>query len=303
MERRPLVIENLTKRYSRDVLAVDRLNLAIDEGSIFGLLGPNGAGKTTTMRMLLGLIRPDDGRIHIFGQAVTPGARILERVGSLVETPGFVPFLSGIKNLELFWKAGGASLSNANLDDVLAIAALGDAINRKFKTYSQGMRQRLAIAQSLLGNPRLLVLDEPTNGLDPHQTREVRAVIRRAASSGTTVLLSSHLLSEVEHLCDHAAVINQGRLVKSGSVADLVSNRTTVYLEVDDVATACSVLERLSSCTMVVPQGKGISFELNGAERKDIVANLVAEGVGVQTITARQGLEDAYIELLGGVDQ
>jgi ABC-2 type transport system ATP-binding protein len=300
LEQRPLVIENLTKRYSRDVLAVDRLNLAIDAGSVFGLLGPNGAGKTTTMRMLLGLVRPDHGKISIFGQAVAPGAPILENVGSLVEAPGFVPFLSGRKNLELYWKAGGSPLSDANMDEVLAIAALGNAIDRKFKTYSQGMRQRLAIAQSVLGNPRLLVLDEPTNGLDPQQTREVRSVIRRAAASGTTVLLSSHLLSEVEQLCDHAGVIDHGRLVKSGPVADLVSSRTTVFLEVDDVAAACSILERLSICRTVAPQGKGISFELNGAERKDIVAALVGEGVGVQTITARHGLEDAYIELLGG---
>jgi ABC-2 type transport system ATP-binding protein len=302
-EPRPLVIENLTKRYSKDVLAVDRLSVAIDEGSVFGLLGPNGAGKTTTMRMLLGLVRPDDGRISIFDQDVTPGAPVLETVGALVETPGFVPFLSGLKNLELYWKAGSSSLSEANIDEVLAIAALGDAIHRKFKTYSQGMRQRLAIAQSLLGHPRLLVLDEPTNGLDPQQTREVRSVIRRAAASGTTVLLSSHLLSEVEQLCDHAAVINQGRLVKSGPVADLVSSRTTVYLEVDNVATACSVLERLTICSAVVRQGEGISLELNGAQRKDIVTALVGAGVGVQTITARHGLEDAYIELLGGTAQ
>jgi ABC-2 type transport system ATP-binding protein len=252
------------------------------------------------MRMLLGLVRPDQGKISILGHVVEPGAPVLENVGSLVETAGFVPFLSGRKNLELYWKAGRSSLSDANMDEVLAIAALGSAIDRKFKTYSQGMRQRLAIAQSLLGSPRLLVLDEPTNGLDPQQTREVRSVIRRAAASGTTVLLSSHLLSEVEQLCDHAAVIDQGRLVKSGPVADLVSSRTTVFLEVDDVAAACSILERLSICRTVARQGKGISFELNGAERKDIVAALVGEGVGVQTITARHGLEDAYIELLGG---
>lgn len=298
MEQHPVLIEDLTKRYSKDVLAVDRLNLAIEPGSVFGLLGPNGAGKTTTMRMLLGLIRPDQGTISIFGHTVTPGAPVLENVGSLVETPGFVPFLSGRKNLELYWKAGGSPLWQANMDEALSVAALGDAIERKFKTYSQGMRQRLAIAQSLLGNPRLLVLDEPTNGLDPQQTREVRSVIRRAAASGTTVLLSSHLLSEVEQLCDHAAVISQGRLVKSGPVADLVSSRRTVYLEVDDIAAACSVLERLSICRTVVPQGKGVSLELNGAERKDIVAALVHEGVGVQTITARHGLEEAYIELL-----
>ncbi len=303
MEGKPLVIESLTKRYSRDVLAVDGLDLAIEAGSVFGLLGPNGAGKTTTMRMLLGLIRPDQGRISIFGQTVSPGAPVLEEVGSLVETPGFVPFLSGRKNLELFWKAGGSSLSDANLEEVLDVAALGDAVNRKFKTYSQGMRQRLAIAQSLLGNPRFLVLDEPTNGLDPQQTRQVRSVIRRVAASGTTVLLSSHLLSEVEQLCDHAAVIDQGRLVKCGPVADLVSSRTTVYLEVDDIEAACSVLGRLSICSTVAAQGKGISFELNGAQRMDVVVALVGAGVGVQTIMARHGLEDAYIELLGGSGQ
>ncbi|MGH9030224.1 MAG: ABC transporter ATP-binding protein, partial [Acidimicrobiales bacterium] len=243
VERCPLLIEGLTKRYDQEVLAVDHLDLRVNTGSVFGLLGPNGAGKTTTMRMLMGLIRPNSGHVSIFGVTVKPGSPILRQVGSLVESPGFVPHLSGRRNLELYWKAGGDSLSDSNMDEAFSIAGLGSAIDRKYKTYSQGMRQRLGIALAFLGQPGLLVLDEPTNGLDPQQTREVRAVIRRVAARGTTVVLSSHLLSEVEQICDHAAVMNMGRLVADGAVSELVSASSSVYLEVDDVVRACAVLE------------------------------------------------------------
>jgi ABC-2 type transport system ATP-binding protein len=295
----PLHIEELTKRFSGEVLAVDHLNLTVEPGSVFGLLGPNGAGKTTTMRMLMGLIRPSGGHVRIFGEVIKPGASVLGRVGALVELPGFVPHLSGRRNLELFWMAGGDSLAEANMEEALAIAGLGSAIDRRYKTYSQGMRQRLGIAQALLGRPDLLVLDEPTNGLDPQQTRDVRTVIRQVAARGATVLLSSHLLSEVEQLCDHAAVMNRGQLVVSGAVSDLVSRSTTVYLEVDDVVRACSVLDQTAGCGPVTREHRGISFELDGIERKDIVTLLVEARVGVETITARHGLEDAFIEILG----
>jgi ABC-2 type transport system ATP-binding protein len=294
----PILIEDLTKRYDSDVLAVDHLDLTVESGSVFGLLGPNGAGKTTTMRMLVGLIRPTSGYVRIFGEVVKPGAAMLHRVGVLVEGPGFVPHLSGRENLELFWRAGHAPMSDANLDQVLDIADLGDAIDRKYKTYSHGMRQRLGLAQALLGSPDLLVIDEPTDGLDPQQMRHTREVLRGVAASGTTVLVSSHLLSEVEQVCDHVAVMNKGRLIAVGTVSDLLGATTSVYLEVDDVFRAGQVLDAVLGVRTVSPEGRGLSLELDGIERKQVVAALVGAGVGVETITTRHQLEDAFIELL-----
>ncbi len=298
MTATPIVIEGLTKRYSSDVLAVDHLNLSVEGGSVFGLLGPNGAGKTTTMRMLVGLIRPTSGEVRIFGDLVKPGAPVLQRMGVLVEGPGFVPHLSGHENLELFWRAGRAPLSDAHIGQALDIADLGEAADRKYKTYSHGMRQRLGLAQALLGAPDLLVLDEPTDGLDPQQMRQTREVLRRVAASGTTVLVSSHLLSEVEQICDHVAVMNKGRLVTTGAVSDLLSATTAVYLEVDDVSLATRVLGVVDRVGRVAPEGRGLSVELDGIERKEVVAALVSAGVGVETITVRHNLEDAFIRLL-----
>jgi len=294
----PIVIEDLTKRYDSDVLAVDHLELTVERGSVFGLLGPNGAGKTTTMRMLVGLIRPTSGRVCLFDEVVKPGAAVLRRVGVLVEGPGFVPHLSGRQNLELFWRAGQEPMSEANLDEALDVADLGHAADRKYKTYSHGMRQRLGLAQALLGNPDLLILDEPTDGLDPQQMRTVREVLRRVAASGTTVLVSSHLLGEVEQVCDHVAVMDNGRLITVGAVSDLLGATTTVYVEVDDVPRAQRVLDGLRGIAEVSPEGGGLALELDGIERKELVAALVGAGVGVETITARHHLEDAFIGLL-----
>ena len=298
MKPDPIVIEDVTKLYIGDVLAVDHLSLRVPSGSVFGLLGPNGAGKTTAMRMLVGLIRPTSGKVRIFGDLVTPGASVLFRVGVLVESAGFVPHLSGRENLALFWRAGGQPLAESNLDRAIEIADLGTAIDRRFKTYSQGMRQRLGVAQALLGTPDLLVLDEPTNGLDPQQMRETRNVIRRVAADGTTVLVSSHLLSEVEQICDHVAVMNRGRLIAMGPVSELVGAAATVYLEVDDVPRAHLVLGDLGGVREVSTEGQGLTVELDGAERKHVVAALVHAGVGVETITTRHQLEDAFIGLV-----
>jgi ABC-2 type transport system ATP-binding protein len=294
----PIVIEDLTKRYESDVLAVDHLNLTVARGSVVGLLGPNGAGKTTTMRMMVGLIRPTSGRVRILGDLIKPGAAVLRRVGVLVEGPGFVPQLSGRENLQLFWRAGGAPMSDAHLERALDIADLGDAIDRRYRTYSHGMRQRLGLAQALLGNPDLLVIDEPTDGLDPQQMRHTREIIRRVAADGTTVLLSSHLLNEVEQVCDHIAVMNKGRLVATGTVSDLLGAANSVYLEADDVLRAERVLEGVGGVRKISPEGRGLALELDGIERKQVVARLVEAGVGVETITARHQLEDAFIELL-----
>ncbi|GAB1821790.1 alpha/beta fold hydrolase [Herbidospora sp. RD11066] len=219
----PLAITGLTKRYKNGHKAVDDLAFRVEKGQVLGLLGPNGAGKTTTMRMMMGLIHPDDGEIRIFGDKVVPGAPVLSRLGSFVEGPGFLPHLSGRANLELYWQATGRPAADAHMDEALEIAGLGAAVERATRTYSQGMRQRLAIAQAMLGLPDLLVLDEPTNGLDPPQIAEMRRVLRSYATGGRTVIVSSHLLGEVEQVCSHAVVMHRGRLVSAGPVKELLS--------------------------------------------------------------------------------
>ncbi|NUW30814.1 CocE/NonD family hydrolase [Nonomuraea sp. SMC257] len=218
----PLEISGLTKAYRNGEKAVDGLSFRVERGQVLGLLGPNGAGKTTTMRMMMGLIRPDDGEIRIFGEPVSPGAPVLSRLGSFVEGPGFLPHLSGRENLELYWAATGRPTEDARFAEALEIAGLGKALERAVRTYSQGMRQRLAIAQAMLGLPDLLVLDEPTNGLDPPQIREMREVLKRYARDGRTVIVSSHLLAEVEQSCSHVVVMHRGRLVSSGPVSVLL---------------------------------------------------------------------------------
>ncbi|WP_432924056.1 alpha/beta fold hydrolase [Microbispora sp. CA-135349] len=224
----PLVISGLGKRYRNGEKAVDGLSFRVEKGQVLGLLGPNGAGKTTTMRMLMGLIHPDEGEIRIFGTRVRPGAPVLSRLGSFVEGPGFLPHLSGRANLELYWQATGRPPQDAHMEEALEIAGLGAALDRAVRTYSQGMRQRLAIAQAMLGLPDLLVLDEPTNGLDPPQIAEMRRVLRAYAERGRTVIVSSHMLAEVEQACTHVVVMHRGRLVSAGPVKDLLGTATAV---------------------------------------------------------------------------
>jgi ABC-2 type transport system ATP-binding protein len=235
----PILIEGLTKRLGRGVLAVDGLDLVVERGQILGLAGPNGAGKSVTLKILLGLVRPTSGRVELFGERVHPGAKALGRVGALVDGPGFVPHLSGKENLRLAWRVTRRTEPAIGLERAIEIAGLGDAIGRPFKTYSHGMRYRLGLAQALLGAPELLLLDEPTTGLDPAHIREIREVIAAAAASGTTVVFSSHLLSEVEHTCTHAAVMRAGRLIAFGPVAELRGEGSLedAYLRLVDHAT------------------------------------------------------------------
>ena len=227
----PLVISSLSKRYGDGYLAVDDLSFAVPRGTVLGLLGPNGAGKTTTMRMVMGLIMPTAGTIVAFGQPVHAGAPVLARVGSLVEGAGFLPHLTGRQNLDLYWRAAGRTGDESFLDEVLEIADLGSAIDKRVRSYSQGMRQRLGIAQAMLGKPDLLMLDEPTNGLDPPQIKEMRDVLHRYVESGRTVIISSHMLSEVEQTCTDVVVMHRGRLVGAGRVTDLLRDSAGKRLE------------------------------------------------------------------------
>ncbi|GAA1013771.1 ABC transporter ATP-binding protein [Streptomyces sp. F-3] len=301
----PLQITGLSKRYagSADRYAVRDLSFRVERGQVLGLLGPNGAGKTTTLRMLMGLIRPDDGEIRVFGHAVRPGAPVLSRVGAFVEGAGFLPHLSGRENLELYWRATGRPPEDAHLDEALEIAGLGDALDRAVRTYSQGMRQRLAIAQAMLGLPDLLILDEPANGLDPPQIREMREVMIRYAAGGRTVIVSSHLLAEVEQSCTHLVVMDRGRLVQAGPVGEIVGSGDTLL-----VGTATPVEEPVVEKVAALPgvasaarteDGLLVRLEPGGTAR-DLVVDLVRLEVPVSSVGPHRRLEDAFLTLIGG---
>ncbi|MET7422226.1 alpha/beta fold hydrolase [Dactylosporangium sp. NPDC005555] len=297
----PLVVRGLRKTYG-DFVAVAKVDFTVERGQVVGLLGPNGAGKTTSLRVLMGLTRPSQGEIFVFGHQLLPGAPVLSRVGALVEGPGFLPHLTGLRNLQLYWAATGRPSDDAHLDEALDIAGLGTAVNRRVNTYSHGMRQRLAIAQAMLGLPELLVLDEPTDGLDPPQIAEMRKVLRRYATGGRAVLVSSHLLAEVEQTCTDVVVMHRGEVVATGKVDDIVGDSPTVQLDVSDVDAASKVLEELDGVRSVTASGGngGLVVNLDGVPRSEVVAALVRAGVGIDRVTPRRRLEDAFLSLVGG---
>ncbi|MET9354753.1 CocE/NonD family hydrolase [Streptomyces sp. NPDC006617] len=301
----PLQITGLSKRYagSSERYAVRELSFRVEKGQVLGLLGPNGAGKTTTLRMLMGLIKPDDGEIRVFGHAIRPGAPVLSRVGAFVEGAGFLPHLSGRENLELYWRATGRPPEDAHLDEALEIAGLGDALARAVRTYSQGMRQRLAIAQAMLGLPDLLILDEPTNGLDPPQIREMREVMIRYAAAGRTVIVSSHLLAEVEQSCTHLVVMDRGRLVQAGPVAEIIGSGDTLLvgtgLPVDEPLV--DKVAALPGVASVVHTDDGLLVRLDpGGTAPGLVAELVRLEIPVASVGPHRRLEDAFLTLIGG---
>ncbi|MEU3276112.1 alpha/beta fold hydrolase [Streptomyces antibioticus] len=300
----PLQITGLAKKYAGgERYSVRDLSFRVEQGQVLGLLGPNGAGKTTTLRMLMGLITPDGGEIRVFGHAIRPGAAVLSRVGAFVEGAGFLPHLSGRENLELYWRATGRPAEDAHLDEALEIAGLGDALARAVRTYSQGMRQRLAIAQAMLGLPDLLILDEPTNGLDPPQIREMREVMIRYAAAGRTVIVSSHLLSEVEQTCTHLVVMDRGRLVQAGPVAEIVGSGDTLLVGTavpveEPVAEKVAALPGVTSAT-VTDDGLLVRLAADGSAPR-LIAELVRLDVPVASVGPHRRLEDAFLTLIGG---
>jgi len=304
-----IVARGLTKRYG-DLSAVDHLELEIDRGVLYGFLGPNGAGKTTTIRMLLGLIFPSEGEVSILGQPVFGfegnGSPALHRVGALIEEPAFWSYLSGRRNLEYFTRAGGSSTEQrarlGRIDDVLHIVGLSEAANKRVKAYSQGMRQRLGIALALLGEPDLLVLDEPTNGLDPQGMREIRLLLKRLSGEGTTVFVSSHLLSEVEAMCDRVGVLAQGRLVADGPPRSLRQAADVVRLEVDDPHRARELLLHLEG--VAIEQDDPLRIRLSSPATSAFVnAALVSAGIAVSAVVPEQAsLEDVFLSLVEGAD-
>ena len=232
----------LTKRFGR-ILAVDNLSLQVPRGQVFGLLGPNGSGKTTTMNMLLGLIRPTAGKFSLFGSSERSD-ETLRRVGAIIESPTFYPYLTGRQNLAYFQGVLGRG-SPEELDSLLEQVRLGGRGDHRYQTYSLGMKQRLGLAYTLLGDPELLFLDEPTNGMDPAGVAEIRGMIRDLATGGRTVLLSSHLLNEVEQVCDSVAILSKGRLIAQGNIRDLLQTQDQIRLRTTDNDEAFQILSDL----------------------------------------------------------
>jgi ABC-2 type transport system ATP-binding protein len=291
-------IDHLTKRLRNGIVAVDDLSLTVEVGQVLGLVGPNGSGKTVTMKVVLGLVRPTAGAVSVFGEPIRPGAKVLARVGALVDGPGFVPHLSGRTNLDLACRQIRLSGGAPDLDGAVTMTGLGAAIDRPFSDYSHGMRYRLAIAQALLGGPELLLLDEPTTGLDPAQVIDVHRTITSCVVAGATVILSSHHFSEIERICSHAAVLRDGRLVTTGTIAELVEGRPRIHVEVDHPERAVSLLRVHPGVTGADVAGEGtVLVEGAGLRPLDVVASLDAAGV---TVTAFRGatLEDSYLALL-----
>jgi ABC-2 type transport system ATP-binding protein len=298
----------LTKRFGTHT-AVDSVDLRVPRGAVFGFLGPNGSGKTTTIRMLLGLATASSGTATVLGGAMpTELRRVLPRVGALVEGPGFYPFLSGYSNLIRLDTADRYAPSAARRRRVqLALERVGlsHASSKKVRAYSLGMKQRLGIANALLTPRELLILDEPTNGLDPQGTREVRNLVRSLAAEGTTIFVSSHLLAEIEQICTHAAVMSVGRLVAQGTLAELRGvGRSHVLVRTPDRDAAASVLVRLG---MAVDPGLAggsdhpvLAAALSQVAPDRVVAALVAAGVRVEGFAVeRQSLEERFVALTG----
>ncbi|MFF9065133.1 alpha/beta fold hydrolase [Streptomyces sp. NPDC014891] len=299
----PLQITGLSKKYrGGDRYSVKDLTFRVEQGQVLGLLGPNGAGKTTTLRMLMGLITPDEGEIRVFGQAIRPGAPVLSRVGSFVEGAGFLPHLDGRENLDLYWKATGRPAEDAHIDEALRIANLGNALDRAVRTYSQGMRQRLALAQAMLGLPDLLILDEPTNGLDPPQIREMREVMIRYAAGGRTVIVSSHLLAEVEQSCTHLVVMDRGQLVQAGPVAEITGSGDTLLVTLGEPVPD-ALVEKVGALAGVAAATRtegGILVRLDTLDPTALIGELVALDVPLTGVGPHRRLEDAFLTLIGG---
>ncbi|MFD7458440.1 MULTISPECIES: ABC transporter ATP-binding protein [unclassified Streptomyces] len=294
----------LTKRYRGGQLAVDGLDLTVPAGSVFGFLGPNGSGKTTTIRMLMGLIEPTSGTARVLGRPMPRAARaVLPQVGALIEGPALYGFLSGRDNLLRYDAADPTAdprTRRARVAAALDRVGLTAAAGKKAKAYSLGMKQRLGLAAALLQPRRLLVLDEPTNGLDPQGMREIRTLVRELADDGTTVFLSSHLLDEIEQVCTHAAVMARGRLITQGTVADLAAGlRGRLVVVTPDPGDAARVLKESGVGDVVVGEER-VSGEAPEGELADLNAALVSAGVRVRGFgIERASLEDAFMALTG----
>jgi ABC-2 type transport system ATP-binding protein len=297
-EAQPVKARGLVKRYN-DVLAVDHIDLNVQAGDVYGFLGPNGAGKTTTLRMALGLITPSAGLVELFGRdPMREGARALEGVAGFVEAPRFYPYMTGRKNLQLLAALDGEGASE-HVEQVLEVVELEPRGKHKVGGYSHGMRQRLGIAAALLRRPRLLILDEPATGLDPAGMRDMRALIRRLAEEGITVLLSSHQLPEVQELCDRVAIVDRGKVVYEGALADLRRQGGAGYrLRTTDDMRALDVVREQPGVQHATAGEHGLSFQADEEQVGALSLALGRGGLGILALTPELAtLEDLFFRL------
>jgi ABC-type multidrug transport system ATPase subunit len=289
-----LSISNLTKHFGR-IKAVNNLNLEVKAGQVFGMLGPNGSGKTTTLGMLMGVVNPTSGSFSWFGEK--PNHHVRKKIGAVLEHPIFYPYLSGQKNLEL--NAMIKQCDPGNISNVLELVELAERRDDKYKTYSLGMKQRLAIASALLNDPTVLILDEPTNGLDPMGIAEIRGLIQKIAQQGKTIILASHLLDEVQKVCTHFAVLKKGTLVHIGPVDDVGKGSETVEVEAD-VQNLNEVLLAFSGTASVNRENGLLNVSLrDGFKSKDLNKFLFDQGITAsQIVTKKKSLEKQFLEIL-----
>ncbi|MBV9254093.1 MAG: ABC transporter ATP-binding protein [Actinobacteria bacterium] len=298
-----IATDGLTKRFG-DVEAVAGIDLAVPTGSVFGFLGPNGSGKTTTIRVLLGLLAPTSGTWSVLGERMPAHAPdVLPRVGALIEGPAFYPWLTGSQNLARYDAAGARgqrSTRKARIDDALARVGLSAVATKKYRAYSLGMRQRLGLALAMLRPRQLLILDEPTNGMDPQGTREIRHLVQELAAGGSTIFLSSHLLSEVEQVCTHVAVMSLGKLLAQGTLDELQNQgEARLRVETANASRAAEILDGLGLTDLVV-EGDVVTATLDGKLPEECNRQLVNAGVGVRSLTTRRpSLEDAFVGMTG----
>jgi len=295
----------LTRRFGRQT-AVDEVSLEVPTGAVYGFLGPNGSGKTTTIRMLLGLVAPHAGTISVLGQPMPASAgRVLPQVGALIEGPAFHPYLSGLDNLRRLDACDRTADPRdrvSRVDHALHRVGLSAAARKRYRQYSLGMKQRLGLAAALLQPRELLILDEPTNGLDPQGTREVRNLVRSLAADGTTVLVSSHLLSEVEQVATHVGIMSAGRLLAQGSLDEVLGNASaTLRVQTPELDRAAELLTRMGLTNLVLDRGADrLSAQLGSARPEDVNRELVAAGIPVRSLgVARPALEDMFMSLTG----
>jgi ABC-2 type transport system ATP-binding protein len=294
-----LDVADLSKKYG-DRMALSHANFEVPLGSICGFVGPNGSGKTTTIRMLLGLIKPTTGSGHVLGESITQPEKYLPNVGAMIEGPAFYPALTGKQNLAVLAKLGG--FATEPIQELLDLVDLGDRGDSKFKTYSLGMKQRLGIAAALLPNPKLLVLDEPTNGLDPAGIHEIRTLLRKLADSGTTVFVSSHLLSEIEMISDYLVMLRQGKVIFSGKTIDLLAAQKPVIIakpeDAKDLARLCEIASKLGERAVIKTDIVEVSGDINFSSKLNKAA--FDAGIVLSSLTpVRPTLEDTFFEMTG----
>ena len=289
-----LQTNNLSKIYNKKIQAVDNLNLNITRGNIYGILGPNGSGKTTTLGMVLGIINPTSGSYTWFDKH--PSAKSRKRIGAILETPNFYPYMNAKKNLEII--AHIKKVDNKQIPELIDLVGLTGRVNSPFSTYSLGMKQRLAIAGALIGDPEVLIFDEPTNGLDPQGIVEVRNLLIQIGQQGKTILLASHIIDEVEKVCNHVAIIKYGKLLVSGSVSEILSNEPIIEVSATDLNQLKKVLSVAPFVTSIREDGPLLELKIKeGSSASDINQFLFEKGIVINHLHVRKkSLETEFLE-------